>query len=112
MDGDDTDRLRRLADAAERILIHDHAVGDLSDDLVADLYADAVRHNLAVAAAAAGGLGDDLRRAEPRIRWSAFAALSERLAVADARAVRAAVRAELTGVPVLVRALLARTDRR
>ena len=106
---DDLERLRRIADAAERALIHDHAVGDLSNDTIADLYGDAVRLSAWVIAEAVAGLPAEVRRADPRIPWSDLAGLRDRLAPLEARAVRAVVRAELPDVPARVRALSARS---
>ena len=106
--GDDQDRLRRAIDAAERVLIHDHGVGELADDETADLYADAVRYGLVLIRDAASGFSPAVGRADPRIRWGEVAGLADGLSDADARRVRAAVRAELPDLVVMARALLAR----
>ena len=106
--GDDQNRLRRAIDAAERVLIHDHGVGELQDEAIADLYADAVRYGLVRIRDAAHGFSPAVRRADPRIRWGEVAGLADALADADAARVRAAVRAELPDLVVLGRALLAR----
>jgi uncharacterized protein with HEPN domain len=106
--GGDHDRLRRAIDAAERVLIHDHAVADLDDDAVADLYADAVRYGLVRIREAASGFSSAVGRADPRIRWGEVAALADGLADADPARVRAAVRAELPELLRLARALEAR----
>ncbi len=96
----DQERLRRAIDAAERVLIHDHDVGELADDEDGDRYADAVRYRLVVIREAVAGFSPDVGRADPRIRWSEVAALADGLADADPARVRAAVRAE---VPELLR---------
>lgn len=106
--GDDHDRLRRAIDAAERVLIHDHAVGELEDDGVADLYADAVRYGVVLIRQAASGFSPAVGRADPRIRWGEVSALADALADADPARVRAAVRAELPELLRLARALEAR----
>lgn len=106
--GDDQDRLRRAIDAAERVLIHDHGVGELDDDEAADRYADAVRYRLVLIREAAAGFSPAVGRADPRIRWAEVSALADALADADAPRVRAAVRAEVPELLRLARALLAR----
>jgi hypothetical protein len=106
--GDDHDRLRRAIDAAERVLIHDHAVGGLEDDTVADLYADAVRYGFVLIRDAASGFSPAVGRADPRIRWGEVSALAGALADADPARVRSAVRAELPDLLRLARALEAR----
>ena len=106
--GHDQDRLRRAIDAAERVLIHDHAVGELGDDTVADLYADAVRYGIVRIREAASGFSPAVGRADPRIRWGEVAALADALAEAEPARVRAAVRAELPDLLRLARGLEAR----
>jgi uncharacterized protein with HEPN domain len=101
----DQGRLRRAIDAAERVLIHDHAIGELEDDIVADLYADAVRYGLVLIREAASGFSPAVGRAEPRIRWGEVTALADGLADADPARIRAAVRAELPELLRLARAL-------
>jgi uncharacterized protein with HEPN domain len=101
-------RLRRAIDAAERVLIHDHAVGELDDDGAADLYADAARYGLVLVREAASGFSPAVGRADPRIRWDEVAGLADALAEADPARVRAAVRAELPDLVRLARALEAR----
>ena len=106
--GDDQDRLRRAIDAAERVLIHDHGVGELGDDEAADRYADAVRYRLVLIRDAVAGFSAAVGRADSRIRWAEVAALPDGLADADPARVRAAVRAEIPALLTLARALLAR----
>ena len=106
--GGDQERLRRAIDAAERVLIHDHAVGELEDDTAADLYADAVRYGLVLVREAASGFSPAVARADPRIRWDEVAALPDGLADADPPRVRAAVRAEVPDLLRLATALEAR----
>ncbi len=101
----DQDRLRRAIDAAERILIHDHAVGDLGDDAVADLYADAARYGLVLIREASSGFSPAVGRADPRIRWGEVAALADALGDAEPDRVREAVRAEVPELLRLARAL-------
>lgn len=101
----DQDRLRRAIDAAERVLIHDHGVGELGDDEAAERYADAVRYRLVLIREAATGLSPAVGRADPRIRWSDVAALADALADAEPHRVRSAVRAELPDLLRLARAL-------
>lgn len=104
----DQDRLRRAIDAAERVMIHDHGVGELGDDEAADRYADAVRYRLVLIREAVAGFSPAVARADPRIRWSEVAALADALADADPVRVRGAVRAEVADLLTLARALLAR----
>jgi hypothetical protein len=104
----DQERLRRAIDAAERVLIHDHGVGELRDDESADRYADAVRYRLVLLRDAVEGFSPVVGRADPRIRWTAVSALADALADADPARVRAAVRAEVPDLLTLARALLAR----
>ncbi|MGE0028578.1 MAG: hypothetical protein AB7O78_19745 [Thermoleophilia bacterium] len=104
----DLDRLRRVIDAAERVLIHDHGVGELGDDEAAERYADAVRYRLVLIRDAIAGLSPAVGRADPRIRWDAVAALADALADADPPRVRAAVRAEVPDLLRLATALEAR----
>jgi uncharacterized protein with HEPN domain len=104
----DQGRLRRAIDAAERILIHDHAIGELRDDTAGDLYADAARYRLVLIREAASGFSPAVGRADPRIRWAEVAALADALADAEPERVRAAVRAELPDLLRLAQALEAR----
>jgi uncharacterized protein with HEPN domain len=106
--GGDQERLRRAIDAAERVLIHDHGVGELGDDEAADRYADAVRYRLVLIRDAVAGFSSAVGRADPRIRWEEVAALADALADADPPRVRAAVRAEVPDLLRLATALEAR----
>ena len=105
----DQERLRRAIDAAERVLIHDHDVGELGDDDgAADRYADAVRYRLVLIRDAVAGFSPAVERADPRIRWAEVSALADGLADADPARVRATVRTEVPELLTLARALLAR----